>query len=135
MAVSIRKRSSPELVQADCQTADEIGDIVKISADAVGGIYQVEKLDVTSDPSELIFGLIISKATSTRCFVRVGGRVEGLYTGLTPGKMLYVGMDSKLTHSVPTRPPVGVKSIYHAALALSNDTLLLNFQPPIRFVA
>jgi hypothetical protein len=135
MAVSIRKRAISELIQADCLATDVVGDVVRITADAVGGVFQVSKLDITSVPIELGVGVIVAKATTTRCSVQIGGQVAGLYTGMTPGKMLFVGIDSRLTHSVPTRPAIGVKSNYHAAMALSSDTLLLNFQSPVRLVA
>jgi hypothetical protein len=135
MAVSIRKRAISELIQADCLVTDVVGDVVRITADAIGGVFQVSKLDITAVPIELGVGVIVAKATATRCSVQIGGQVVGLYTGMTPGKMLFVGTDSRLTQSVPTRPTIGVKSNYHAAMALSSDTLLLNFQSPVRLVA
>lgn len=130
MAVSIRKRAISELVQADCQASDEVKDTVYISADKVAGVFQVQKIDITAFPTQLLLGVIINKATTTRCTVQVGGQVAGLYTGLTPGKALFVGTDSKLTHAVPTPPATGVKSVYHAAMALASDVLLLNAQVP-----
>lgn len=132
MAVSIRKRAIAELIQADCAATDQPGDVVRISADVVGGIYQVAKIDITNIPMHLAVGVIVSKATTTRCTVQIGGQVAGLYSGLTPGKILFVGTDSRLTHAVPTRPVAGVKSVYHAAMALSSNVLLLNFQSPFR---
>lgn len=130
MAVSIRKRAVPEFVEADCLVTDVAGDVVRISSDLVAGVYQVTKLDIASAPPEMALGVIISKATDTRCTVQVGGAMSGIYTGLTPGRPLFVGDDSRLTHAVPTRPATGLKSVYHAASALGSDVLFLSFQTP-----
>lgn len=135
MAVTIRKRAISELIQADCLATDEVKHVVQISANAIAGVFQVSKIDITAAPAQLAVGVIISKASSTRCTVQVGGQLAGLYSGLTPGKMLFVGTDAKLSHAVPTHPTVGVKSVYHAALALSDDILLLNFRSPFRMSA
>lgn len=135
MAVSIRKRAIAELVQADCLATDEVRDVVRVSGDAVGGIFQVEKLDITSPTVELALGVIVAKATPTRCTVQVGGQIAGIYTGLDAGKTLFVGEDAKLTHTVPTQPLTGVKLLYHAALALADDVLLIRFQTPGKLIA
>jgi hypothetical protein len=135
MAVSVRKRAIEELLPADCQASDAVKDVVRVSADAVLGVYQVTKIDITALPTEIVVGVIISKATATRCIVQVGGQVAGIYTGLTPGRTMFVGDDSKLTHTVPTHPATGVKSVYHAAMALAGDVLLLNIQTPSKLRA
>lgn len=135
MAVAVRRRSSTDFVMADCLLADVGGDVVRVTGDAVNGVYQVSKLDLTTTPTEVVFGLIVSKVNDTRCVVQVGGFVSGLYSGLTPGKILFVGDNSRLTHTVPSRPGSGVKSIHHAAMAIAADVLLLNVQSPSRLIA
>ena len=135
MAVSIRKRAISELIQADCLATDLVKHVVRITADDVGGVFQVSRLLIGATPIHLAVGVIVSKASPTRCTVQVGGQLAGLYTGLTPGKTLFVGEDSMLTHSVPTHPVTGVKSVYHAALALASDVLLLSFQQPVRLAS
>lgn len=135
MAVSIRKRAISELVLADCQPTDEVRDVVRISADAVGGVYQVGKLDITSSAAELALGVIISKASPTRCTVQVGGQMAGIYTGLDAGKPLFVGGDAKLTHVVPIHPATGIKWVHFIAQALSSDVVLLQVQGPSKIRA
>lgn len=135
MAVSIRKRAISELVQADCLATDLVKHVVRVSADAVGGVYQVEKLEIIDPTVSLALGVIVSKATPTRCTVQIGGLMSGIYTGLDAGKPLFVGDDSQLTHTVPTRPATGIKLLYHAALALADDVLLIRFQTPGKLVA
>ncbi len=130
MAVSIRKRAQAERVVADCQVAEAVGDMVRVSAAAVGGIYQVTKLDITNGVVQLPLGMVILKLTTTRCVVQVGGEILGIYTGLTPGKQLFINNASRLTHVVPTPPGSGVKSVHLAAQALSTDALFLRIQVP-----
>lgn len=130
MAVNIRKRAQAERIVADCQLADAVGDMVHISADAVGGIYQVTKINIVSTPTELPLGMVIAKLTATRCVVQVGGEIVGIYTGLTPGKQLFIDNTGKLSHVVPTHPATGVKSVHPAAQALSADALFLRIQQP-----
>lgn len=129
MAVSIRRRAAPEFVSAICQASDAVQSVVRVSGPSVGGLYQVTAIDITALPVEMAFGIIVSKASSTLCTVQVGGELIGVYTGLTPGRPLFVDDAAKLSHSIPTRPITGVKLSYLAATALDTDKALLNFQP------
>lgn len=135
MAVNIRKRAQAERVVADCLVADAVGDMVRISADEVGGVKQVTKLDITNSSVQLPLGMVILKLSTTRCVVQVGGEILGIYTGLTPGKQLFINNVSRLTHVVPTHPSSGVKSVHPAAQALSTDALFLRIQVPTKMVA
>jgi len=130
MAVNIRKRAQAERVVADCLISDSVGDMVRISSDAIGGVYQVTKINIVSFPTELPLGMVIAKLTATRCVVQVGGEVVGIYTGLTPGRQLFIDEVGKLSHVVPTHPGSGVKSVHPAAQALSADALFLRIQQP-----
>jgi len=107
-----------------------VGDMVRISAAAVGGVYQVTKVDIVASPTELPLGMVISKLTTTRCVVQVGGEVVGIYSGLIPGKQLFIDSAGKLSHAVPNHPVTGVKSVHPAAQALSTDALFLRIQVP-----
>jgi hypothetical protein len=112
-----------------------VGDVVKVVSDVVGGRYQVAKVDITDSSYGVAMGVIIEKSSSLECVVQLGGQLSGVYSGLTAGQPLFVGDDSRLTHSVPTRPAVGVKLVYNAALALDSDELFLRFHNPIRMRA
>jgi len=128
MAVSVRRKA--EYVMADCLSGDVVGDMVHVSGEAVLGVYQVTKIDITSGSVDLPLGMIVAKPTTTSCVVQVGGEVLGLYTGLTPGKQLFIDPNSRLSHSVPTHPGSGVKSVHPVAQALSSDALFLRIQVP-----
>ena len=135
MAVTVKKRAISQLFVADCASANIVGDIVRVSADAVGGVYQTSSLDINYGSVQLAFGIIIQKITSTRCIVQTGGEVVGVYTGLTPGGPLFINGSSRLTHTVPAHPAAGVRWSYFVAQALSSDALLLRVQRPIKIRA
>lgn len=132
MAVAVRRRAGSEVVQAVCLASDDVRDVVRISGPPLGGKYQVAKLNIDANPTEVAFGVIISKDSATQCAVQLSGQVAQLYTGLTPGATMFVGIDGKLTHSIPIAPSVGVRSVHHAAMALAGDVLLLRFHAPTR---
>ena len=128
MAVTVRRKDHYDV--ADCDALDAIGDMVRITADAISGIKQVTKLDIVASPMHLAWGMIISKISTTRCVVQTGGEVIGVYTGLTPGRQLFINSASRLTHDVPTHPSSGVKSVHPAAQAVASDALFLRIQTP-----
>lgn len=135
MAAISRKRAIAQNIVADCPAATAVKNVVYIAADEVGGVYQVDLVDIDSGTTWPALGVVIRKLTTTRCVVQVGGEMVGVYSGLTPGKQLFVNGVSELTHVVPSRPATGVRSVYPMAIALSNDALLLRAHWPIRLVA
>lgn len=135
MAVTVRKRAQAEFVIADCLATNAVGDMVRVYADEVAGVYQVMDLDILSTDWHLPVGMITRKLSSTRCAVQVGGEVKGIYTGLTPGKPLFINTASRLQHAVPSHPATGVTWIHPAAQALSSSTVLLRIQSPVKLNA
>jgi len=130
MAVSVHRRAQPKFIIAGCLVSDVVGDMVGISSAPVAGVYQVSKIDITASPVELPLGMIILKATNTLCVVQVGGEIQGVYAGLTPGKQLFINTLSRLTHMVPTHPSSGIKSVHPVAQALADNVLFLRIQTP-----
>jgi hypothetical protein len=51
-------------------------------------------------------GVILSKETSTLCTVLVMGELQGVYSGLSIRKVVFVGLDGKIQEGPPT-PSVG----------------------------
>lgn len=135
MAVVVRQRAQPKYLLANCLAGDLLGDVVRVSGDLSGGLYQVTKINIVTANPELPLGLIVEKLAATKCVVQVGGEVSGVYTGLTPGGQLFVDLSSRLSHDVPTHPIAGVKWVYPAAQALSSNTLLLRIQLPTKLHA
>jgi hypothetical protein len=109
--------------------------MVRISADEIAGTYQVANLNIIVDDHDLPFGMIVEKVTTTRCIVQESGEVRGVYSGLTPGKQLFVDLSSRLTQVVPSRPATGIKWIHPVAQALSSEVVLLRVQVPVKIHA
>jgi hypothetical protein len=135
MAAISRKRAIAQNIVADCPAGIVVKNVVYISADEVGGVYQVDLVNINSSTTYPALGVVIRKLTTTRCVVQVGGELVGIYSGLTPGRQLFVDASSELTHVVPSRPPTGVRLVYPMAVALSGDALLLRALSPVRLVA
>ena len=129
MAATSRRRST-DLLFADCDAVDVVGDVVRVIGDAVAGVYQSGKINLDDSAKHLVFGVVVQKLTSTRCVVQTSGEIRDVYTGLTPGKVLFVNMASRLSHTVPTHPTSGTRVLLPAALALSSAALLLQPQVP-----
>jgi hypothetical protein len=95
MAVVITPRTEEVIdgalgtLSVGCSVTDLVGDIVyQASAGTVA------KADIT-DPLKLpAIGVITEKHTPTTCAVRMLGIFEG-YTGLVPGRLYSVGLDSR----------------------------------------
>ena len=120
---------------ANCDAADLVGDAVYISADKVGDRYQVRKVDVddVSDPFKAMsMGIINTKTASTECTVRIGGVLEGVYTGLTPGKRLFVGTDARPNHSPFTHPVTGKRIIQKVGYAIASNAIIVSPEEPTR---
>lgn len=135
MAVTVRKRAQAEFVIADCLVTNAVGDMVRVYADEVAGVYQVMELDILNNDWQLPVGMITRKLTTTRCAVQIGGEVKGVYAGLTPGKQLFINGASRLQHAVPSHPIAGVTWVHPAAMALSASTVLLRIQVPVKMNA
>lgn len=85
-----------------CLSTDSVGDLVYVT----GASKAVTKADPTDNAKMPIIGCIISKSTATDCVVQTNDLVSSTYTGLTPGKMYFVGTDGRPTSIRPT-PSIG----------------------------
>lgn len=130
MAVTVRRREGTSYAEAECAALDEVGDVVYISGDEVGGLLQVAKINIDVSPAQHSIGVIVLKMTSTRCFVQLGGELRGVYSGLTPGRRLFVDECSRLSHVVPNSPSVGVRLLQAMGTALTSNAVLLEIQDP-----
>jgi hypothetical protein len=103
-------------VSVVCDSADLIGNAVYISGDAVSNKYSVCTADPIDSAKMPAIGVLWTKKTSTTGTVRLFGELKNVYTGLTPGAPLYVGLDSRLTHTPPVNPggPIYAQEIGYA---------------------
>lgn len=121
-------------LQAYCLSSDAIGNCVYISNDKVGQFYQVTSVDIDSTDiiESVAIGIIITKRIATECNIQVFGELENVYAGLTTGKVAYVGVDSKPTHTRPVKPISGKRMIQQIGFALSTNILFIKPNQPIR---
>lgn len=115
---------------AFCFASDAVGNAVYVFANKVGNLYQVETVDVTDVTKMPAVGVIISKSDAAHCIVRTVGVIEGLYTGLLPGKRLLVQDDGKLNHGY-NRPLSGVKLVQPMGVAISAQDVSLITESPV----
>lgn len=120
-----RSLSQKERVTASCGVGDAVGDVVYVSGAKSGADYSVTKTDPTAYASMPGLGIVIYKISATRCVVQLSGEVLGLYTGLTPGRVCWVGLDSRPTQTPPAAPISGRAYLNALGIATSTDILLL----------
>lgn len=99
MAVVARKRQ--DLALAYCQSGDAEGSLVYTAGDRVGEYHQVSTVDPSDRLKMPAVGMIVQKMTSTTCVVQFRGTVEGVYSGLTPGELLFAGDGGGLDDEMP----------------------------------
>jgi hypothetical protein len=100
---------------------------VHVSGAIVGNDYQVAKVDVLDGAKMPAIGIVSYKISSTRAIVILDGDVAGVYTGLTPGRVYFVGTNSRPTLT-PPNPGPGQK-LYLQAVGVAVDTGILRFWP------
>jgi hypothetical protein len=100
MAVVARKR--PHLGLANCLPGDGVGALVYITGDRVGKYYQVATADPSDRAKMPAVGMIVQKVDATACVVQFEGSVEGVYSSLTPGELLFTGDGGGLDDEMPT---------------------------------
>lgn len=110
---------------AQCLATDSVGDCVFANAEAVGGVYQMTKVD-PNDPDKMpAAGIIISKSSDTDCIIQVSGLVEGVYGGMDIRKTLYVDVDGGLTQVLPPLTPGDRMFVQAMGMAVDDNALVL----------
>ena len=113
---------------ADCLATDAIGDFVYVTADEISGRIQVSKVDITDSNKMPAFGVITSKPSTTTCTVQTSGEVSGVYTGMTPQALIFVGSDSRLSELSPDPPPATTYYVQSAGQVLSSTKFMLQLE-------
>jgi hypothetical protein len=114
-----------ETLEANCLGTDAVGDWVHVTAEPAGGLYQVEKVDVTDLATMPSIGVIISKSSVTDCVVQTAGIVTT--SGLSAGVPYVIGLDSQSSSSPPTPAPSEKTITQGVGTALSSTELLIAF--------
>jgi hypothetical protein len=111
---------------ADCSTAEAVGDCVYVSAEAVAGIVQVRKAVVADTTKMPAIGIILEKpSTVTAVVAYLGSFPVGALPAFLPGKRYFVGASSQPVSTPPTAPAL----IQVVGVALDSGRLLFNPSP------
>ena len=122
-AVSLFPRTK---LDAYCLASDSVGNCVYITGPAAGDVYQVTTADPLNGAVKMpALGIIIAKSEPTRCFVQVSGEMNGIVSGLTPNKVVFVSSTGVLTHIPPTPPTGTLAYIQSMGIATSTDRVLV----------
>lgn len=110
--------------QADCLVTDIVGACVCIIGTKIGARYQVTTA-LANDPSRRpAVGVIVKKTSSTKCHVQFHGPLRGIYTGLSTGRVYYLGLTGTLV--LPGHPSFPLDgSLQQLGVATAVDELLL----------
>lgn len=122
-----RLRSVDRIIAATCQITDVVGDLVCVLA----GNKVVKRADVLDYFAMPAIGVIINKPTTTKASVQVLGLVKGLYTGLLPGRLYFVGADGRPS----ALPPTGSQRRFVQAIGTALDTDVLFLLPGTHMTA
>lgn len=100
--MAIARRIGPALFLAQCPPAANLGDMVFVSGDRSGDIYQIDRCDI-SQANKRPWGIILKKITIDSCWVQTYGEIRDLYSGLIPGKPIFLGhgIGARLTQTFP----------------------------------
>jgi len=124
---SVRKR-----VVVNCQIADAVGELVSIAGPDVGGLWQVQKTQIGSLFAVPAVGVIIVKINPTTAIVQTEGEIDGIFTGLTSGRVYYCSASSIPTMTPPVAS-IGMPRVYQqtVGVAVSTDKFLLKISPQL----
>jgi hypothetical protein len=91
--------------KATCPPSLAVGYCVYIAGPKVDEYYQVDRADPSNIVKMPALGVVTEKTDSTHCVVQCLGELQGLFTGLTFPKSLFVTMDGRLSHDLPMPAP------------------------------
>lgn len=125
--------SAPQTVEANCVPTDAAGDVVYVSADKSDGRYNIAKVNIdhTDTWRAIGIGVIKRKLSGIVCEVQLSGLLEGVYTGLTPGRRMFADTNSRLAYSPPSVPLTGRRLSQKIAYTMAADVLWIAPEEPI----
>ena len=109
----------------DCDGGVVVNDLVYLDSNEV--LQKASNDDPTKGP---IIGMVISKPTSITCQIMTNGEKSG-FSGLTPGKVHYLGLNGSVTEDAPTTSgttviPIGVSKNSSTIIVLINNRGIIN---------
>lgn len=131
--INIRPITRKQKFFATCDIADSVGNVVYISNNITisDNTYTVAKVDISNYNKVPGIGIIVAKSSATKCIVQTEGEAVGIYTGLTAGRVYFIGVDSNPT-LVPPAPPIsGFIYLQAIGTALDSNVLELDFNAEV----
>ena len=119
-------------ISALCTAAEVVGKCVHISGDKVGRDYQVRVASPSDIATMPAVGVVVSKKSLTECTVFAFGEMEDTYSGLTPGRVMFVGDDGSLVATPPV-PPLGA-SVYIQSMGIAYGSSAMMVDPDFSMV-
>ena len=91
-----------EAIPVACLSSDAVGDCLALRDVATGtGRWRVTRADPTQGTRMPAIGVLIRKNTPTTGIMQRVGMVRGLYSGLNPVRLVWVGLDGRPTQTCP----------------------------------
>jgi hypothetical protein len=111
---------------------DQVGDAVYIRG-AANGFYKVARVDVSTVTKMPAIGVIIRKWGSTDALVQFYGELNGIYSGLDPGKRYFIDTSGKPALVPPDPVSTGGRA-YTQIIGVALDVEVLYVNPAENFV-
>jgi hypothetical protein len=111
-------------LEVACQSTDQVGDLVCATSGPTRTVRRVNCQDPDFLPA---YAVIISKPTATTAKIQSAGPVEGIYSGLTPGRRYFLSGTGRPVLDSRTGLASGSTYFIQAVgVALDATSLLLN---------
>lgn len=131
MIVARPRAADTILATATCTVAEQAGDLVYIAGPRIGADYDVRRADITAFGKMPAVAVILYKVGATRAIIQFQGEV-GLYTGLTPGRVYWVGDSGQPVLAPPTVTTGERKYWQPVGVATDSDRLYLRFYKDLK---
>ena len=111
-----------------CPAGIAVGDLVCVVGGlGIGNVYNVDLADPRNYERMPVVAVVLSKPTTTTCLIQFRDEVRGLYSGLTTGKVYFVGNNGRPSLTPPTAG-VGGKA-YVQSIGVAVDPEVLRLEP------
>lgn len=110
-----------------CLATDQVGHVVGIAGDMIGGAYQVSRADILNFTTAVAFGILVRKSSDTTGVVVTGGLVA--YPSLIPGRLYFTGDSGFPTAIRPVAASPSGVFVQVIGKAISTTKLLLEISP------
>lgn len=113
-------------LDANCLSSDAVGHCVYVTGSKVGELYQVTKANPLDGATKMpSIGVLVEKLDAVTCKVQVTGVMEGIVSGLTPGRAVFVSSSGTIGHSLAVPGPGSYAYIQPMGVALDDEVVLV----------